>query len=290
MSLLRKIKSFSYNIFYQFLDFIGWFKIILESISAIYGVIIAIDTTNLLTSKHPCAIFFHWIFLAHPTKILLVSIIIILIISIVEKLTIGSFTILKGKLQDSEKKLDIINNNIRELFEGLLMSFANAELHFGTDAQNQERISIYIAKNDEQNNSTYLFPLARYSSNPIYRNTRRKKYNINKGCIGKAYINDYEYNGYITKTVCKKLYSYSDQEYDEIRMKSKTIAAIAIKDKTNRILGVIVAESIAQNWLKDTIKDKLEKQAKYYAEIYIKFKDYIDDKVDNNMDKGEMPW
>ena len=87
-----------------------------------------------------------------------------------------------------------------------------------------------------------------------------------------------------------QLYSYSDQEYDEIRMKSKTIAAIAIKDKTNRILGVIVAESIAQNWLKDTIKDKLEKQAKYYAEIYIKFKDYIDDKVDNNMDKGEMPW
>ena len=288
---LGRIKQWISFIFYKFLDIIGWTKILIQGISGLYGTLSAIDLTKILCGEHPAEIFFHWLLLSHPLKIFLFTQIILLFIAVSEKFTIGSYTKLKMELKSKEEKLDILNNNIKELFDGLLMSFANAELAFGTHEQNQERISLYLAKKDNTNQVDYLYPIGRYSSNPNFRNMRRSRYSVNKGCIGEAYKNDYCYNANITPEECLNKYSYTEEEYKAMRMKPKTIAAISIKDKSNRIVGVLVAESQEKSWLAGTIKRKLEKQANYYAEICTKLKDYIDEKVENKINKkGDMPW
>lgn len=290
MQLVR-IKQWISFIFYKFLDIIGWAKIIIQGVSGLYGTLSAIDLTRILCGEHPAEIFFHWLLLSHPLKIFLFTQIILLFVAIAEKFAIGSYTKLKMELKSKEEKLDILNNNIKELFDGLLMSFANAELAFGTHEQNQERISLYLAKKDNTNQVDYLYPIGRYSSNPNFRNMRRSRYSVNKGCIGEAYKNDYCYNANITPEECLNKYSYTEEEYKAMRMKPKTIAAISIKDKSNRIVGVLVAESQEKSWLAGTIKRKLEKQANYYAEICTKLKDYIDEKVENKINKkGDMPW
>lgn len=288
---LTKITQWFSFIFYKFLDTVGWAKILIQGISGIYGTFSAIDLSRVLSGEHPAEVFFHWVLLSHPLRIFIIAQVILLFIAITEKFAIGSYTKLKLEIKEKDDKLDILNNNIKELFEGLLMSFANAELAFGTQEQNQERISLYLAKRDTDNNINYLYPIGRYSSNPNFRNVRRSRYSIDKGCIGEAYKNDYCYNGNVTEEECINLYSYSPEEYNSMRMKSKTIVAISVKDKENQIIGVLVAESKEENWQITTIKRKLEKQVKYYAEICIKLKDYINSKVDSKSNiKGDMPW
>ena len=288
---LTKITQWFSFIFYKFLDTVGWAKILIQGISGIYGTFSAIDLSRVLSGEHPAEVFFHWVLLSHPLRIFIIAQVILLFIAITEKFAIGSYTKLKLEIKEKDDKLDILNNNIKELFEGLLMSFANAELAFGTQEQNQERISLYLAKRDTDNNINYLYPIGRYSSNPNFRNVRRSRYSIDKGCIGEAYKNDYCYNGNVTEEECINLYSYSPEEYNSMRMKSKTIVAISVKDKENQIIGVLVAESKEENWQITTIKRKLEKQVKYYAEICIKRKDYINSKVDSKSNiTGDMPW
>lgn len=288
---LTKITQWFSFIFYKFLDTVGWAKILIQGISGIYGTFSAIDLSRVLSGEHPAEVFFHWVLLSHPLRIFIIAQVILLFIAITEKFAIGSYTKLKLEIKEKDDKLDILNNNIKELFEGLLMSFANAELAFGTQEQNQERISLYLAKRDTDNNINYLYPIGRYSSNPNFRNVRRSRYSIDKGCIGEAYKNDYCYNGNVTEEECINLYSYSPEEYNSMRMKSKTIIAISVKDKENQIIGVLVAESKEENWQITTIKRKLEKQVKYYAEICIKLKDYINSKVDSKSNiTGDMPW
>lgn len=288
---LTKITQWFSFIFYKFLDIIGWSKILIQGISGLYGTFSAIDLTKVLSGAHPAEIFFHWLLFSHPLRIFLVAQVILLFIAIAEKFAIGSYTKLKLEIKEKEEKLDILNNNIKELFDGLLMSFANAELEFGKQEQNQERISLYLAKRNTSNNIDYLYPIGRYSSNPHFRNVRRSRYSIDKGCIGEAYKNDYCYNGNVTEEECINLYSYSQEEYNSMRMKPKTVVAMSVKDKENKIIGVLVAESKEENWQITTIKKKLEKQVKYYAEICIKLKDYINSKVDSKSNiKGDMPW
>lgn len=286
-----KIKQWFSFIFYKFLDIIGWSKIFIQGIAAFYGAISAIDLTKVLSGEHPTEVFLHWFLFSHPLRIFIVAQAILMFIAVAEKIAIGSYTRLKKELKEKEEKLDILNNNIKELFEGLLMSFANAELAFGSQEQNQERISLYLAKRNTSNNIDYLYPIGRYSSNPNFRNVRRSRYSIDKGCIGEAYKNDYCYNGDVTEDECINLYSYSQDEYNSMRMKPKTIVAMSVKDKENRVIGVLVAESKEKNWQITTIKKKLEKQVKYYAEICIKLNDYINSKVDSKSNiKGDMPW
>ncbi len=288
---LTKITQWFSFIFYKFLDTVGWSKILIQGISGIYGTFSAIDLSRVLSGEHPAEVFFHWVLLSHPLRIFIIAQVILLFIAITEKFAIGSYTKLKLEIKEKDDKLDILNNNIKELFEGLLMSFANAELAFGRQEQNQERISLYLAKRDTDNNINYLYPIGRYSRNPNFRNVRRSRYSIDKGCIGEAYKNDYCYNGNVTEEECIELYSYSPEEYNSMRMKSKTIVAISVKDKENQIIGVLVAESKEENWQITTIKRKLEKQVKYYAEICIKLKDYINSKVDSKSNiTGDMPW
>lgn len=279
------------QLFYKVVDFFGWIKIPITTLATIYSILVTIDTNHILCGSHPAIAFLHWLIFEHKFALLITFLCILTFIAVLEKCAIGSYTKLKRELKEKEDKLEILNNYIKELFDGLLMSFANAELAFGTHEQNQERISLYLAKKDSNNSIDYLYPIGRYSSNPNFRNVRRSRYSVKKGCIGEAYKNDYCYNPNITPEECLKKYSYTEDEYNAMRMKPKTIAAISVKDKFNRVVGVLVAESQEISWLAGTIKRKLEKQAKYYADICTILKDYIDDKVENKLSKkGDMPW
>lgn len=285
------LKQRAIQLFYRFVDFFGWVKIPIATLATIYSILVTIDTNSILCGFHPAIVFLHWFIFDHKFIWLITSLSILTFIAILEKCAIGSYTKLKQELKEKEEKLDILNNYIKELFDGLLMSFANAELAFGTHEQNQERISLYLAKKDNNNNIDYLYPIGRYSSNPTFRNVRRSRYSVKKGCIGEAYKNDFCYNPNITLEECLKKYSYTKDEYKAMRMKPKTIAAISVKDKSNRVVGVLVAESQEKSWLSGSIRRKLEKQIKYYADICTILKDYIDDKVENKLCKKEdMPW
>ena len=200
--------------FFIFIDWFGWIKLVLQGFAVMYGVLCTIDVSNVLIGEHPAIIFSRWILLSHPLRIFIIIQIILLLIAIIEKATMKSYSKLIKQLADKEEKLKILNNNMKELFDGLLMSFANAELSFGRTEQNQERISLYLAKKDNNNNINYLYPFGRYSSNPNFRSTRRKKYSIHKGCIGEAYKNDYCYNRNITKAICINKYHYTNDEYE----------------------------------------------------------------------------
>ncbi len=286
-----KVKQSAISVISKLLDSLGWIKIIFQSGATIFGMLAACDLTKFLNNSHPATIFVHWLLFSHPLRICLLLQVILLLIAILEKAQIGSYSKLRKELDNTQKKLDILNNCIKELFEGILMSFAIAELGFGNNQENGERISLYIAKQDSNSSVSYLYPIGRYSSNPIYRQIRRKKYSVHKGCIGEAYRNDYCYNGYVTETVCTNLYSYSPAEFQEMRMKSRTLAAISLTDRQNHVIGVLVAESKEQDWQKNSIKKKLEKQAQYLTDMYLTLKNYIDDKVDNTIsENGGMPW
>ena len=272
------------------LSHLDWLKIILSFISSIYGVSCSINLQN-IEVVHPFLIFLRWLLSWHSLTLFIISSSLLLIISIIEKVKLGSYAKIRSKLKDTESKLSILNNNIKELFEGLLMSFANSELNFSNQNGNNERISLYLVKKNFDNNFLHLYPIARYASNPEYRKIIRSQYSINKGCIGKAYSEDWHYDGNVDENKCIESYGYTTDEYKDIRMKSKTYASIALKDTRNNIIGILVVESIIQNWMSErTLKSKLSNQAKYYAEICITLKEYIDSKALINNQGRNMPW
>lgn len=272
------------------LDYLDCIKIVLSSIAAIYGVTCGLQL-NTKEFNHPIMIFCQWLLDFHPFAIFLISSLLLLIIAIVEKFKLGSYAQIRKKLKEAECKLKYLRNNIRELFEGLLMSFANGELSFTSPNGNNERISLYIAQKDADANIKYLYPIARYASNPEYRKIRRNKYSVNKGCIGKAYHEDWHYVGNMDENISIEIYNYTTDEYNAIRMKSRTYAAITLKDNRNNVIGILVAESVKGNWMSEkSLKQKLSHQAKYYSEICMAFSEYIAPSVLLNDKERNMPW
>lgn len=278
------------NLWQGILEHLDWLKIVLSFITSIYGVSCGINL-NTFQFNHPLFIFIQWILNWHALTLFIISSILLFIISIVEKIKLGSYSQIRKNLRNAECKLEILNNNIKELLEGLLMSFANSELNFSNQNGNNERISLYLLKEDSELNLQHLYPIARYASNPEFRKTRRSQYSINKGCIAKAYNEDWCYDGNVDENKCIEIYGYTTDEYNAIRMKSRTYAAITLKNIKNNVIGVLVVESIQANWMSErTLKTKLFNQAKYYAEICTILNEYIDSKVLVNNKERNMPW
>jgi len=282
MELLKNIKI-------QILQRLDWIKIYLTTAVTIYAVVCGLDIAN-KNFHNPLVVCIQWLLSWHPFVIFSTLSIFLLIISIMEKVKLGSYFQIKKKAEEAEQKLELLNNNIEELFNGLLMVFTNNELDFGANEQNHERISLYLAKKNQNSDIEHLYPMARYSGNPEYRKKQqRKQYPVNIGCIGEAYRNGYCYDGNVDENKSKQQYGYSDTGYNAIKMKSQTYAAIALKDVNNNVIGILVAESIDSNWQPSGLKDKLQKQAEYYAKIYTTLKDYIDSKVNTgDPQKGEI--
>lgn len=290
VSSKNNMKKFLGNIWIGILTYLDWLKIVLSSITSVYGVACCLSFTTREFS-HPVMIFLQWVISFHPLFIFFISSILLLIISIIEKIKLGSYAQIRTKLKDTKKKLIFLRNNIRELFEGLLMSFANNELNFDSQNGNNERISLYLVQKDENNNIQHLYPIARYASNPEYRKTRRNNYSINKGCVGKAYHEDWHYIGNMDENTAIEHYNYTNDEFNAIRMQSKTYAAISLKDNRNNVIGILVVESMQKDWmLERTLKQKLSNQSKYYSEICMALCDYIEPSVLLNDKERNMPW
>ena len=137
------LKQGAKQLFYKIVDFFGWIKIPITTLATIYSILVTIDTDAILCGSHPAIAFLHWSIFEHKFALLISFLCILTFIAILEKFAIGSYTKLKQELKEKEDKLEILNNYIKELFDGLLMSFANAELAFGT------KKTMFILKNED---------------------------------------------------------------------------------------------------------------------------------------------
>ena len=171
----------------------------------------------------------------------------------------------KPNSRDLEKELEqykqkyIINTGlVRDLLNGYLYNLASNLLKFGEKSKNTERISLYIHSNGN------FVCFGRYSANPEYKNPSRTSYPDNEGCIAKGWQHGWFFdNSFPSSKVeyaeyCLNKYKMPLQTTNNINMKSKCFAVLAIK-RSETPLGVIVLETIEQNRFQEKdIKEKIK--------------------------------
>lgn len=262
-------------------------KIVLTILASIFGVITGCDLKNNWNlPNHPLFDFAKWALSSHPLLIFFMISVLLIVIAIVEKYKGGSYANLKKELSQNQRKLELLDDNLKEILIGQLIAFGRNELNFGNDNFNKERLTLYWV-DPEEKETKWLYQLARFSSDPTYEKSKSKRYSIDKGCIGKAYRHDWCFDPNVTDRVSKNKYNYSDEELSLINMKSHTYAACKIKDNENKIYGVLVAEHIDKNaWEEETIKIKLQLQAERLAKMLKTLNAYIKNRYRDNNEGG----
>lgn len=162
-----------------------------------------------------------------------------------------------------EKEVERLDNELSQTSKGYSEIF-NGELSLLSDIlkfTNDERISVY------KHNKQAFVMIGRYSSNPNYSKSGRVFYPDNQGCIGQAWAMGESFVDDLPETETRwyqkveKDWSIPQNTARNISMKSKTIAAFAIRktsiSKDN--IGVIVFESInCHAFTQDSLKQQLE--------------------------------
>ena len=277
---MNKVKEFViYN-----LDTI---KIVLSILTSIFGVISGCNLANNWNlPAHPLFNFIKWLLCWHPLIVFIVTSLLLAFITIIEKQKGGSYANLKKELEEHRKKLELLDDNLKDILIGQLMAFGRNELNFGGENLNKERLTLYWI-DPEEKETKWLYQLARFSSNPIYDKNKSKRYSIEKGCIGQAYKHDWCFDSSVTDGSSKSKYNYTDEELSLINMKSHTYAACKIIDNDNKIYGVLVAEHLDRNaWEEENIKSKLMLQSERLAKMLKTLNAYIKNRYKDNNEGG----
>jgi len=109
-----------------------------------------------------------------------------------------------------------------------------------------ERVSLYL------HDSNRFLCIARYSGNEVYRRKPSKIYEIDKGCLSKAWERnkfqdsespdpDSDNEAYTQYQVDN--FGYSQEQLSEMRMKSRSYNGIRIKNPSNESIAVLLFES-----------------------------------------------
>lgn len=262
-------------------------KIVLTIFASIFGVITGCDLeSHWALPNHPFFDFVKWLLCSHPLLVFLLISILLIIIAFVEKYKGGSYANLKKESLKNRKKLELLDDNLKEILTGQLIAFGRNELGFGSKNLNQERLTLYWV-DPEEKDTQWLYQLARFSSNPMYEKSKSKKYSVKKGCIGQAYRHDWCFDANVTDGTSKSKYNYTDEELNSINMKSHTYAACKIKDNDNKIYGVLVAEHLEKcAWDGNAIKTKLKLQAERLAKMLKILNVYIKNRYKDNNEGG----
>ncbi len=203
-----------------------------------------------------------------------------------EQIKGGSYAKVKQELNINRKKLELLDDNLKDILIGQLMAFGRNELKFGNENLNKERLTLYWV-DPEEKETNWLYQLARFSSDPTYEKSKSKRYSIDKDCIGQAYKQDWRFDSNVTDGISKSKYNYSEQELSLINMKSHTYAACKIKDSENKIYGVLVAEHIDKKaWDEEIIKSKLQLQAERLSKMLKILNVYIKNRYKDNNEGG----
>lgn len=276
---MNKVKEF----FINYLDIIKTFS---GGASVLFGAFLNIDWTKHWLCDGNVSVGIKTLFCEYAIYWFLFFSIALFIISIVEQVKGGSYAKVKQELNLNRKKLELLDDNLKDILIGQLIAFGRNELKFGNENLNKERLTLYWV-DPEETETKWLYQLARFSSDPTYEKSKSKKYSINKGCIGQAYRHDWCFDPNVTDGVSKTKYNYSDEELSLINMKSHTYAACKIKDSENKIYGVLVAEHIDKNaWEEEIIKSKLQLQSERLAKMLKILNVYIKNRYKDNNEGG----
>ncbi len=153
-----------------------------------------------------------------------------------------SISDVQGEIEETRDQIAEIGNNIRFLFDGLLLNLSK-KLDF--KQEDQARISIYVHENSEGR----FIPCGRYSPNPVLRKPGRTAYPDNQGCIAKGWRSGWHYDDQFPETNSKHQ-SYCGSNYDiprdthrNLKMRSRVFAAMRLVDTSGAPLAVMVVES-----------------------------------------------
>ena len=186
-----------------------------------------------------------------------------------------------GEVVTNNLKLRNENQAIVEVLGKFRKHYARSlaqDLGFDLDASHH-RITFYVF--DEKNN--YFYRFHRHSSNPNYLGTTNNQYSPTQGCICKAWESGFHFDNQFPDPVkryaayceyTRKLYNYTHDEVQQLKMKSRLYCSWAIKD-TDGIgnVAVVVVESTEPNkWSEQELHDffvqRREALRQYIATIH----------------------
>ncbi|MBL4617751.1 MAG: LapA family protein [Robiginitomaculum sp.] len=149
---------------------------------------------------------------------------------------------LQKEIESTRDQIGEIGNNIKFLFDGLLLNLSK-KLNFKQG--DQARISIYV----HENSDGHFIPCGRYSPNPELRKPGRTLYPDNQGCIAKGWQNGWHFDKDFPETssrhksYCQSQYDIPKNTHDGMKMRSRVYAALRLDDLSGNPLAVMVIES-----------------------------------------------
>lgn len=181
----------------------------------------------------------------------------------------------KRKFGEYESKINLLQNNTRELFNGLLMNIHSSL----ANSNNETRISLYFHSEEDG-----FVILGRYCPNPTLCTRGRDHYPVNEGIIGKGWSKGWAFEDFGNKTDEERVTifqeKYSMKNPENLRMKPIQIAALRLTSgnevPSKRNLGVIVVETMDSSLCSaDDIQRTLEGHSDYLATSIRTLQDFI---------------
>lgn len=143
-----------------------------------------------------------------------------------------------------------------QIVDFLIRHIGSQHLKFGTERENNERISLYV------HDGKGFFPIARFSQNPEYNKKSRKWYPIDQGIISKAWHNGEYFKQYTQKPGTEEYYEFLERDENipqevsrQFKMKPWLIYGFRIGDPDNPVAIFIVESTSKQRYRKTDLKN-----------------------------------
>lgn len=197
------------------------------------------------------------------------------VFNIVEACCAKKISNIQEELDAVKEKNDVIGDNIKNLFDGVLLNLSR-KLDFAQS--DNSRISLYI--HDEACSS--FVPCGRYSTNPELRKPGRTSYPDDQGCIARGwqlgwyFDSSFPNHPYSHCKYCLTNYKIPEEIHKNIKMLSRLIAVKRIDDLGSNPLAVIVVESEDPARFDDVgLREKLNGTIEDYAHMISVLRSYI---------------
>ena len=186
-----------------------------------------------------------------------------------------SFQELQMEIERSRDQIDEIGNNIKFLFDGLLLNLSK-RLDFKQG--DQSRISIYVHENSDGK----FIPCGRYSPNPELRKPGRTSYPDSQGCIAKGWQNGWHFDNSFPdtnsrhKNYCQSQYDIPANIHSSMKMRSCVYAALRLDNLAGNPLAVMVVESAnADQFDANQLQASMESVASDFSQMISTLRQHI---------------